>query len=68
VTETIDAGPILRKINFNYDRTDFLAVEIDLSRNVSTSCARKHSGASTPRNGAVSREKSDVGDTGGEGS
>jgi len=43
----MDAGPILRKIDFNYDRNDFPAVEIDLVRNVSTFCGRKKSG--TPK-------------------
>jgi len=41
----MDARPILRKIDFNYDRNDFPVVEIDLTQNLSTFCGRKKSGA-----------------------
>src|SRR5438034_6674190 len=34
-----------QKIDFNYTRTDFPTVEINLVRNVSTFCGRKKSGA-----------------------
>jgi len=40
----MDAGAILRKIDFNYDRNDFPAVEIDLTQNLSIFCGRKKSG------------------------
>jgi len=40
----MDAGGILRKIDFYYTRNDFDAGKIDLVWNLSTFCDKKHFG------------------------